>query len=168
MKTIKKILLVITFAMLLAGCSTTEEVLKEVENIAEKEFAESPKGVNAETSSFSYYIPGSMKVNNEINHNIILKEGKQTYILFVNTLEKQNSRVIYETTLSTEEGYLLNQTFEGEERFGFVQVLQIDKKLYEVTVGIGGVKITTETKQRDIIKSTESMMRIANSVRYKP
>jgi hypothetical protein len=167
-KKLNLIFMIVLITILLASCSSIEDIVIEAENEAKEEFMSSPKGVNAETSGFTYYVPREMEVENKINHNIILTEGKQTFILFVNTLEKPDSKVLYETSLATDQEFIVNKTIEDNERFGFVQVLQIEKNKYEVSVGIGGVKLTTETKKRNIAKDTKKMMHIANSVRLKP
>jgi hypothetical protein len=161
-------LIYISFAiLLLVGCSSIEEVVAEANTVASETFASGPKGINVEKDSFSYYMHSSMEEESSQVHNIILTEGKQTYILFVNSLEEKKSRVVYESTVVDQE-YLLNETFENKDRFGFVQILELEEKTYEVTVGVGGAKLTTETDKGNIVESTEKMMQIANSVRLKP
>ncbi|KAA0549053.1 hypothetical protein FZW96_03830 [Bacillus sp. BGMRC 2118] len=156
----------ILLLLLLVGCTSIDEVVVETKDIVEKEFHAGEKGVNVETETFSYYKPTSMEIKDKGTTNIILTEGKQPYILFVNTLEKKNSQVVYESSQKNAE-YLVHETFEHKDSFAFLQVLELDKNLYEVTVGVGGTKLTTETKKDKIADSAELMMQIANSVRVK-
>lgn len=156
----------ILLLLLLVGCTSIDEVVVETKDIVEKEFRAGEKGVNVETETFSYYMPTSMEIEDKGTTNIILTEGKQPYILFVNTLEKKNSKVVYESSLK-EEKYLVNETFEHKDSFAFLQVLELDKNFYEVTVGVGGTKLTTEAKKDEITESAKTMMQIANSVRVK-
>jgi hypothetical protein len=151
--------------ILLVGCTSIEDVVTETKDLVKKEFNSGAKGVNVEAESFSYYMPTSMEVETEGDFNIILTEGKQPYILFVNTMEKKDSHVVYESSL-TDQDYLVNETYEKEDKFGFLQVIEIKDKLYEVSVGVGGVKLTTEVKKNNIADSARKMMKIANSVRY--
>jgi hypothetical protein len=161
-------LISISFAILfLVGCSSIEEVVTETNTVASEAFEAGPKGINVEKESFSYFMPDSMEEESSQNHNIILTEGDQTYILFVNSLEQKKSRVVYEASLLDQE-YLLNETLEHKDRFGFVQILELEEKSYEVTVGVGGAKLTTVTEKSNVVDSTEKMMKIANSVRFKP
>lgn len=39
--------------------------------------------------------------------------------------------------------------------------------MYEVTVGIGGIKMTTESKEKNISANASKMMRVVKSVQYK-
>jgi hypothetical protein len=151
--------------LLLVGCTSIEDAVTESKDLVEKEFNSGAKGVNVETNAFSYYMPTSMEVETEGEFNIILTEGKQPYILFVNTLEKKDSRVVYESSL-TDQDYVVNETYDGKNKFGFFQVKEIQDKLYEVSVGVGGVKLTTEVEKNNISESARKMMKIANSVRY--
>lgn len=162
----KYISMFILLLLLLVGCTSIDEVVVETKDTVEKEFHAGEKGVNIETETFSYYKPTSMEIEDKGNTNIILTEGKQPYILFVNTLEKKNSKVVYES--SVKEGkYLINDSFKHKDSFAFLQILELDKNLYEVTVGVGGTKLTTETKKNQIAESAKTMMQIANSVRVK-
>jgi hypothetical protein len=161
-------LIYITFAfLLLVGCATIEDQLSETEIVTNEAFEVGPKGVNVEEGEFTYYLPGSIERESSDEFNIILTEGKQTYILFVNALEDTTSRILYESSLLNEE-YLLNKTYENEDRFGFILVYEIEDQQYEVVVGVGGTKLTTVSDKSNIVESAEKMMLIANSVRLKP
>ncbi|WP_246941310.1 hypothetical protein [Bacillus pinisoli] len=162
------ILVFIAFSILLVGCSSIEDQLAETENVTNEAFELGAKGINMEEGAFTYYLPGSMERTSSEENNIILSEGKQTYILFVNPLEAKTSNIVYESSLHGDEEYLLNKTYENDDRFGFVQVLELEEGQYEVTVGVGGSKLTTVTKKNNIAESANKMMLIANSVRLKP
>ncbi|MFZ3589393.1 hypothetical protein ACOI1C_08955 [Bacillus sp. DJP31] len=162
-----KLLYILFTLLLLVGCSSIEDVVTETKDTVSKAFDAGSKGINVDKGSFSFYLPDSMeekKNQDKQENNIILTEGKQAYILFINPLEKKDSRVVYESTLADQD-YLLNETFEKDDQFGFVQVLEVDDKSFEVTVGVGGVKLTTVTKKNNVVKTSEKMMQIANSVR---
>ncbi|WP_456277957.1 hypothetical protein [Bacillus sp. AK128] len=161
-------LIYIAFAcFLLVGCASIEERLAETETATTEAFEAGPRGVNMEEDEFTYYLPSSVERESSEEFNIILTEGDQTYILFVNPLEEKTSKIVYESSLSTAE-YLLNKTYENEESFGFINVLPLEDEQYEIVVGVGGTKITTVTEEKNIAESAEKMMLIVNSVRLKP
>ena len=165
----KKNRFIFIFVILLftIGCSSKEDILLDTKEATANAFESGPKGVNIEQKHFAYYMPDTMNQDSIQEHNVILMEGKQTYILFVNTLEPKDSQAVYESTYSDQE-YELHETFKKDEQFGFVKVLEMDDSRYEIIVGIGGVKLTTVTKLNKVASSAEKMMVIANSVRYKP
>ncbi|MBM7660491.1 hypothetical protein JOC85_001263 [Bacillus mesophilus] len=161
-------LIYITFAILfLVGCATIEDQLAETEIVTNEAFEAGPKGVNIEEDEFTYFLPDSIEPESSDEFNIILTEGNQAYILFVNAFEEKTSRILYESSLLDEQ-YLLNKTYENEDSFGFILVYEIEEEQYEVVVGVGGTKLTTVTDKSKIAESAEKMMLIANSVRLKP
>ncbi len=166
-----KLILLGCVCILLVGCSSTEEIVADTKDSVHEMFEEGPKGINVKKGNFEFYLPDAMDVQEQqeiLENNLLLSEGDQTYILFVNPIEKENrdSRVIYESTQS-DNNYILNETFEKNKQFGFVQILALEdkNKTYEVTVGVGGAKLTTITKKTNLVKSAKKMMKIANSVR---
>jgi hypothetical protein len=164
---ILKLLYILFAILLLVGCASIEDHIAETETVTNEAFEAGPKGINTEEDEFSYFLPGSIERENSDEFNIILTEGKQTYILFVNALEAKNSHVVYESSLHNEE-YLLNKKYENDDSFGFVLVYELEDEQYEVIVGVGGTKLTTVTEKGNIAENAEKMMLIANSVRLKP
>lgn len=119
---------------------------------------------NEKTELFSYYLPKKFTVKETKKFNVLLEKGKQNYILFVNENEEADSKVSYDTLVKQYEKPFISETFENDDRFGYLFVNQIEKNMYEVTVGIGGTKLTTEAKANDIAEDAKNMMKIATSV----
>jgi hypothetical protein len=82
----------------------------------------------------------------------------------VNPKEKPSSKAMYESTVQSVKKPVLNETFKSNNRLGYVIISKVDDDVFEVTVGIGGVKLTTETKARSVSESAEKMMEIVSSV----
>ncbi|UHA62181.1 hypothetical protein KDJ21_011495 [Metabacillus litoralis] len=78
--------------------------------------------------------------------------------------EPKNSKVSYVTLTEQYQEPFLSKTFEQNDRFGYLFVVKIEENKYEVTVGVGGTKVTTEAKGNDVAEDAEAMMMIANSV----
>jgi hypothetical protein len=162
----KKLLFVLlSMVMMIAGCSASiKEEAKNTKKAVEAVFQEKPKEPNKKHEFFSYYLPIGMEVQNEFKYNILFKEGKNNYILFVNPKEKPSSKAMYESTVQSVKKPVLNETFKSNNRLGYVIISKVDDDVFEVTVGIGGVKMTTETKARSVSESAEKMMEIVSSV----
>lgn len=149
---------------LLSGCASIEDESKEAVSTVETAFKAQPEKTNSENGDISFYLPTTMKIEDKDENNVILQKGDQTFILFVNPNEARTSDVLYNAVDAKE--FAVDQTYTDKERFGYVKVFELEDKLYLVTVGIGGIKMTTETKVSDISESAEEMMKIVSSVQY--
>lgn len=153
---------------LVVGCSVSvDEEIKKVESAVEEAFVKKPIETNEKYEDFSYYLPSDMKIDSEEgNNNLIMKKGSQLFILFVNPNEESNSKVMFESTGTETKDELVVKTFEDQNRFGYIKVQELDKNLFEIVVGIGGVKMTTQTKASEILESAQQMMDIVASVKF--
>lgn len=157
-------LLIVIFSGLIGCNASKEEAYQASQDVAETTFNEEKKAPTETTDGINYYLPDDFKVKNIIENNIILSRGKQEYILFVNPLEPSDSEVVYEELKDKDKALL--QSFEDNQRFGYISITPIEGKEYELMVGIGGVKVTTKTTTNDMAENTKVMMEIANSVEY--
>jgi hypothetical protein len=152
---------------LLTGCfASVEEVSTETVASVEQAFKAKPVEPNNTEKSFSYFLPSDMNVESAGQNNVILQKGEQLFILFVNPNEPKDSTEMYESTVqkTSKDKDIVNETFKDDSRFGYVKVEEIENKSYEVSVGIGGVKITTESKLSEVSVTAEQMMQIVSSV----
>ena len=62
----------------------------------------------------------------------------------------------------------MNKEFtNNDNKFGFLTIKQLkDDNVNELTIGVGGVKITTQAKTSDLNDYSKIMMQIVNSVKY--
>ncbi|WP_462411282.1 hypothetical protein [Neobacillus sp. Marseille-QA0830] len=70
---------------------------------------------------------------------------------------------------ATEEQYKkldTSEEFKNGDQLGFLTIKQIEDNLNEVTVGVGGAKITTQVKTRSMSDEADTMMQIVHSVQY--
>lgn len=149
---------------LLAGCSSIENETKETIAAVEETFKGKAEETNSKNEDISFYIPSTMKIEEQAENNVIISKGDQTFILFVNPVEPANSDVMYKSIESKK--FSVDKTFKDKDRFGYVKVYEIDEKLYLVSVGIGGIKMTTEAKLSEISESAKEMMTVVSSVKY--
>lgn len=163
----KALMLIVIAILLLTGCSSSfQEEQKEAQIAVENAFKENPKETNNENKDIEYYLPFGFEIEEETPNNIILKNGSKTYILFYNPQEDANSNVVLNATVQQKE-YEINETFEHDKKLGYFLVNKINDQENEVTVGIGGVKVTSEVKTKSMKSDAETMMKIANSVKVK-
>lgn len=162
----KAVLLFVMALILLSGCSASfKEEQGEALLAVEKAFTEKPKETNKDNKDISYYLPFGFEVEDETPNNIILKNGAKTYILFYNLHENNGSDVVLDATLQQKK-YDVKEQFQEGEKLGFFLVKKGDNKVNEVTVGIGGVKVTGEVKTNSMTTEAETMMQIVNSVQF--
>ncbi|WP_339228440.1 hypothetical protein NSQ77_01485 [Oceanobacillus sp. FSL K6-2867] len=151
--------------MLLAGCGlkSEEEALAGAKEAAETAFySEAPIETNYEMENKSIYIPDQLEVESKDESNLVLVDGKQTYIVFYNELEPASSEMNFEAA-QTDQGLLL-ESFRDDLGFGYLRVLPDEGEGYELQIGIGGVKITTYTKKSRIENDAIELMKIAKTI----
>jgi hypothetical protein len=150
----------------LSACSASfEEVLEETKTAVEAEFNKEADKTNNSNDDIMYRLPFGVEKEEETPNNILLKNGSRTYILFYNQYEESGSKVVYESTLEQHTEWDANITFEQDGDFGYLLVKQLDEDNYQIVTGVGGVKLTTETK--NLKSDAVTMMEIANSVKVK-
>ncbi|MCM3666008.1 hypothetical protein M3204_16445 [Mesobacillus subterraneus] len=166
MKLIRSFGLVIIGVFLLGACSSSfsEDKVEAKETVVDT-FERTPEKTNNSTEDIDYHLPFGVEVEEESPNNVLLKNGSRTYILFYNQLEKDDSKVVYESTVKQQKEWDVNKTFVNNGKFGYMLVKKLKEGQYQLIIGIGGVKLTTETD--NIKKDAETMMKIANSVKVK-
>ncbi len=158
--------LVIVGVFLLSACSSSfSEQKAEIKEEVANTFESKPEKSNNSTKDIEYYLPADVKVEKEKPNNVLLKNGKKTYILFYNQHEKADSKVVYELTMKQQKVWDANETFSKNGKFGYLLVKKLKEKQYQLIVGIGGIKLTTKTD--NVKEDAEAMMEIANSVKVK-
>ncbi|MFE8698238.1 hypothetical protein ACFYKT_18100 [Cytobacillus sp. FJAT-53684] len=164
---LKAALLLFIAVLLLSACSTSlKEEQNAVNDAVNEVFNSSPKEANNENKDIKYYLPFGVEVKEESPNNIILKNGSKTYILFYNQNEGPESKVVYKATLNQKE-YEFNETFTKDKLFGFLLIGNTDEKVNEMTIGVGGVKITSQSKTKQLLSDAAIMSEIVNSVKLK-
>jgi hypothetical protein len=158
--------IILTAVLLLAGCSPSfEEEQKSAGEAVEAVMSSRQGEVNNSNEEIEYHLPFGVEKEKETLNNILLKNGSKTYILFYNPHENAESRIVYESTLAQQPDWDVKHTFKKEDKFGYLLIKRLEDDAYRVVTGIGGVKVTTETKN---LKSDAAlMMNIANSVKVK-
>lgn len=165
-KFIRSFGLVIIGVILLSACSSSFSEDKEEANEAVKNvFEAKAETANNSTKDIDYHLPFGVEIKEEKPNNILLKNNTRTYILFYNQHEKADSKVVYASTMKQQKEWDANESYNKDGKFGYMLVKKLKEDHYQLIVGIGGVKLTTETD--DIQKDAETMMTIANSVNMK-
>ena len=154
-------------AVLLAGCSMTpEERSEEGLEAAGKVFREDVRRTNAEVGSVRLYKPAGFKIREGSDEqNIVFEKGGDTYVLFINPNEPDNSRLFYELLYADPaKDILTTATYEQYGVFGFSGITDAGNERFELVAGSGGAKMTTMSKERGIERNLRTMMEIVRSV----
>lgn len=147
-----------------------EDATQKSVDTFEETFKAQSLDTSEDTDIFAYHLPTGFTIDSESENNIVLTEDEQTYLLFVNPFEPKDSEVLYDSTKVNFSDLLVDHTITDEGRLGYLLVSPVDgeeEELYEVTVGLGGVKMTTVTETGNMEASTKSMMEIISSVKIK-
>ncbi|CAM3532760.1 hypothetical protein GCM10009865_36320 [Aeromicrobium ponti] len=159
------LLLVISFLLLSACSASLEEEQTAAKNTAEEAFNKTSEKTNHKNEDIEYYLPFGVEVKEESPNNIILKNGSKTYILFYNPHEGPDSKVVYDATIKQKKDYDVNETYTKDGHRGFLLINSDKKDENELIVGIGGVKISTQSKTKHLSSDAATMMEIVNSVK---
>lgn len=160
-------LLVGLIVLSLVGCGkTVEEQVSLGIATAESTFEETPKETNQEIGNIALYLPKGFTIAQGLDElNYTLTKGKNSYILFVNKHEAEDSKLNHEILMNdTINEVVQEQTFKTDGEFGFSAVVKHSEEEYELVVSIGGVKLTTLSKDKKIDEKLAEMMEIVRSV----
>ncbi|MBS4195068.1 hypothetical protein [Lederbergia citri] len=168
MKKIVASIMIMFSVLIIAACgkSIDEEKVKAETNV-EKTFQAKSEEANEEVQSIKFNLPTGFTIKDESPNNIIMKKGDHTYILFYNPNEQSDSKALYDGVVENANKVIVNKTYLDKDRVGYIVINETDKELYEVSVGIGGVKATTESDLKTLAADAELLMKIVNSTSIK-
>lgn len=153
--------------LVLAGLIFTPMFINENKNAideAAKAFQNKPLKSDNNIQGISIFLPQGFIIETEEATNFVVKKGSQRYLIYVNRLEKKTSKQVYQNVLNTGAHFTINETFKDGYRFGFLLAEKTDDKI-ELTVGVGGFKMTTMTTRSNMAADARNMMRIINSIK---
>lgn len=154
--------------VILTGCGKTveEQITEGVTSTATVFEAQSVEPTTT-IGKIKVYLPSGYKVEEGTNEmNYIFTKGKDSFILFVNTIEAEDSRLHYDILVNDSKlNIIKEQTFEFEDVFGFTAVIEHSEEQYELVVSSGGIKMTTMSADKNIDEKLVDMMEIVRSVK---
>ncbi|TRM12986.1 hypothetical protein FH966_15420 [Lentibacillus cibarius] len=155
--------------VILTGCGigkSEKEAVQNAGDTAKELFQEDhTMDTNHELDTFAIYVPRGLDVSKEEESNVILKDGNQTYIVFYNELEGPKSKLSYHTAAAKKDEALLLKAFKDKNKFGYIRIMPPNENdRYELQIGVGGVKITTNTPKRKLDSDADAMMKMARSI----
>ncbi|MDI7740419.1 hypothetical protein QMK38_00260 [Lysinibacillus fusiformis] len=151
----------------LTGCGkTVEEQIDTGVASAQTVFEENPQQPNKTIGKIELYVPAGFDVEeSEDPNNLIITKGSESYILFVNYYEKEDSNLHYELLKNDASKKIIKEeTVEFDGAFGFSAVREYDKEQFELIVSSGGVKMSTISEDKNIDQKLVDMMTIVRSV----
>ncbi|MEO4051896.1 hypothetical protein [Solibacillus sp. CAU 1738] len=158
---------ILILALSLAGCgkSIEEQIEVGVAN-AQSTFKEAAQTPNTTIGNIQLFIPKGYTVEQGVDEmNYILKKDKDSFLLFVNAIETEDSKLHYENLLADKtKDVVKSQDFETAGAFGFSAVVKHSEDEYELIVGSGGIKMTTISQNKKIENKLSEMMQIVRSV----
>lgn len=162
---IKMLTLLSVLALLVSGCSSDiNEEKSNVVDAAQQAFTSTPEDTNAKSGEIEFYLPSGYQIEEENEYNITLENKGDIILLFINPNEAANSTLLLDLIEQSKDEYLEYAKFEEKDKIGFVALKELDENTYELTVGVGGVKISTQTVTKRLESYAEQLMKMANSI----
>ncbi|WP_409251682.1 hypothetical protein V1502_16300 [Bacillus sp. SCS-153A] len=160
---------VILLVILTAGCSsaTLEESQEEAVEAVKETFENPVEDTKEETENFQFYLPSGATIKEKNANNVIIEDGNNTYILFYNQNVTADSEHLYELAVQDDTDIIKQETFTDDDRFGYFVIREVEKELFELTTGIGGIKMTTQSVKDDLVDDSAFMMEVVSSVKNK-
>ena len=163
----KFIFLVMMSAVILTACGQSlEEQAAAGVNVAEEAFLANDKASTEEIDGVKLYKPMGFTIKESSDaQNIIFKKNDETLILFINPNEEVDSRLFYDILLADQNKKVVAlETFIEDGTFGFAAVVESDDNKVELIASVGGAKITTLTKEKNISTNLQVMMEVVRSI----
>ncbi|WP_155592714.1 hypothetical protein [Lysinibacillus cavernae] len=157
--------------LVLSGCNQSiDEQIANGLHLTETVFAEEPDEHTEQIGDIKLYLPSNYKIEDSSDaYNIVITKGKESYILFINDREVQDSKLYYNLLKENEADKIIEETtYDKDGRFGFAAVLKTDEENeMELVVSSGGVKMTTISQTKNIEDNLHEMTKIVHSVKMK-
>ncbi|WP_391116486.1 hypothetical protein [Psychrobacillus sp. L3] len=152
--------------ILLVGCSSVEEQAADGIENAKIVFQGDAEKANEKVGNLKVFLPTGFSIEDASDQtNILLSKGKDSYILFVNPNELPGSQLYYDLMIADTKLKIVEKNrFEQNGRFGFAAIIQNSEDNFELITSIGGIKLTTISKQHNIASNLENMMQIVKSI----
>lgn len=158
-------LLILSISVLTACGQTLDERAADGIAVAKEAFLLDDKQTNDEVQGVPLYKPSGFTIAEDSDaQNIVMKKGDETFILFINTNEEKDSRLFYDLLDNNEERKRFEEVFTSDGYFGFASVVKIGEDQVELITSVGGVKMTTITKKKNIRNDLARMMEITRSI----
>ncbi|NYE07657.1 hypothetical protein F4694_004474 [Bacillus niacini] len=166
MKFFNAILIIILSMLILSACgkSNFRSESKETISAVKEALNEKAKKTNKKSGDINFYLPFGYEIEDESPNNIILKNGSKQYILFNNPQENKMSNVVYKSTVAQNKDLDINEQFKKSGQFGYLIIKKLDDDMNEMTIGIGGTKITTLIKTSSMKNEAAVMTQMVKSV----
>lgn len=160
--------LTLAATMVLSACGQTlEEQASAGMRAAETTFEAVANETNTTFGQLELYMPKDFTIEqgiDEANYTVVNKDNM--YILFVNTNEATDSQLFYDILKEdTSKEIIEENTFEADGKFGFSAITKASDETSELVVSIGGVKLSTVSKNKNLDEKLIEMMQIVQSVR---
>lgn len=162
-----KILNILVMAGLLTACSSQTEpkMIKEVENVVVSTFEQEKPKPNETNKGYQYKQPFGIKEKSSSKNNIILEKRDQLFTLFYDPKSDDKTHLYDEEKMEDKDPLMFKEL--ENEKLTFIKVVKLDENQYELTLGRGGVKITTITNSSKIDNDAEMMAEITYSFEFK-
>lgn len=153
--------------VIVVSCSsmTEEEALLGVESAVKKNFSIEKPDSNQETKQYSYFLLSGMKEVNKSKNNIVLEKEDSIFTVFYDQNLQLTDDIYEEEKKKDKEALLFKKISESPT--GFVKVINIKNNIYELTIGLGGVKASTTTSKTELLDRAEDLANLVSSFKFK-
>ncbi|HEX5564783.1 MAG TPA: hypothetical protein VFX34_07475 [Sporosarcina sp.] len=158
-------LALLSISVLTACAKTFDERAAEGIAAAKEAFLLHDQHVNDEVHGVPLYKPAGFTIDEKSDaQNIVMKKGDDTFLLFINPNEARDSRLFYDLLTQKEDKERYEEVFTDDGNFGFASIVKKGEDQVELIASVGGIKMTTITKNKNIEEDMGKMMEVVRSI----
>lgn len=159
----KKVILLILMAFLLTGCmninkSSYDEIINYALNNEKITFK------NKTSQGYSYYLPKGISIQEENKNNVVLKNEKYIFYLYLDLISYYNK--IKEEYHINKTAYYSSKIINGNQ-FGYLEINLKANNKYLIEIMYNYAKIEVIVDENDIKETLSYAMAILSSITYK-
>ena len=123
----KKILYLILFLLLLTGCSITKVQEESFDYMLNTVMYQDKDLSNTVFEGYKFYLPRGTMVNEKKEYNLEIKDKKNTYYLYVDTIG-----YYYKTAIDhqIDKQIFYSKNLNYKEKYGYIDISKIDNKYF--------------------------------------
>jgi len=159
----KKIILLLTFLVLITGCAIKNIDDEDIDTIINDALKEENRDFIEIYSGYKFKIPQGMKTVGKSDYNLKLIYNEDFYYLYIDIISKyRNKEIKYEENSKS----YLSKTIKYNDKIGYIEINEIENNKYYIKAVYNYAKIETIVEESKIKDATYNIIKILSSIEY--
>jgi len=156
----KKRFLLIIAMLLLTGCINIKN--SNYDEIINETISSNVSIYNTYRNGYKFYLPKGLYVDNSVEYNEIIRNGRENYYLYIDLISYLNKK---ENTYEENTTSIYSNRFVSGERSGYIEINQKNDK-YLVEIMYNYAKIEVMVEEENLKDSVSNAIIILSSINY--